>query len=87
MVFYKTTRLSPKVEIVAVEKFTDSSVWINGRRRARLSDWECYWPTIESALDNLEHEISKKIALLKRDLDKARSALGEVKSQKRKATV
>lgn len=82
--WYKTVRLSPKVEIVNIEKATDSSVWIGSRRRNRISEWECYFETLDDALTHLRTGLEDRVASLKRDMSVAQSALGEVKSQQKK---
>jgi hypothetical protein len=41
-VYIGWTRAPVEVE---VEKVTDKSVWIDGRRKSRETEWECYFET------------------------------------------
>jgi len=42
-----------EIKEIEVERETDSSVWINGRRNAKRSDWGNYYDTWQEAHDAL----------------------------------
>lgn len=67
---YKAT-ISPSVERVEVERFTDSSVWIKGRRNARVSSYESYFFTREEALEHLRIIFSSRLEMAKMRLKRA----------------
>ncbi|MEE9355217.1 MAG: hypothetical protein V3U75_06475 [Methylococcaceae bacterium] len=46
---YHTARGIPKVKAVKVDKDTDKSVVINGRRRAKRGNWDNYFDTFDEA--------------------------------------
>ena len=51
MIKHKTTGLGWKnlIEKAEVERETESSVWIGGRRSAKISSYECYFDTFGEA--------------------------------------
>jgi len=44
--YIETTRAPVEVE---VEKVTDKSVWVDGRRKSRETDWGCYFGAYQEA--------------------------------------
>jgi hypothetical protein len=66
--WYRAWPTFNEIDPVEVEKYTDKMVWINGDRRARITDHQSYFPTWDEA----------HACLLRRatcDLESARSAL------------
>ncbi len=80
--FQTSGRYSPRITPVEVERHTDASVWINGRRHARISGWECYFPTWKEAHDHLLGEAAARVASARRKLEIANSTYGNIKGMK-----
>jgi len=59
--FYETGSYGQFVDAVEVERFTDSSVWIRGRRRSRASTWKNYFETRQLAWDYLIGKAQAKL--------------------------
>jgi len=69
-VLFNTMRTNPRIYIVDVDKFTASSIFIDGHRRARLSQHRCYFTTendaklfilkrIKTSIDNCQDKLDK----------------------------
>jgi hypothetical protein len=72
----------PEVSIVSVEKSTERSVWIKGRRQARCSGYESFFETFDDAKAHLIGRARGEIAVCQRRLDTARNKLREVEQIK-----
>lgn len=71
---FKTSGINfSKIDKVEVERETESSVWIGGRRRSKNTDYECYHDTWNDAKCHL-------IGLAQADVDKYRFRLERAKS-------
>jgi hypothetical protein len=76
-----------KVEPVQVEKETEQSIWIGGSRRAKKSGGgfysiDHYYPTWAEAREALLKEAQEKVNSLRRQLDLANGALGNIKGKR-----
>ena len=75
-----------RIEPVQVERFTEQSVWIDGRRRARMSDGygriDGYFPTWAEARDALLEEAEGKVASIRLQLEQANGKLGNIRGMK-----
>ena len=60
-IMYRTGGWKELIETVEVERETDSSVWIKGRRNLKMSNYDCYWETMDEAKEYLSNHFSKKI--------------------------
>jgi hypothetical protein len=69
------------IEEVEIEKFTDASVWIGGRRHARLG-WQSYFQTWSEAKDYLIAEAEQAVVIARRVLEHAQGKLGNAKGMK-----
>lgn len=49
------------IEQVEVERESENSVWIDGRRSSKMTSYECYFDTFEQAKDYLISELLKDI--------------------------
>ena len=67
---------------VEVERHTESSVWIKGRRNARTTAWDSYFRTWEAARDCLLKRAELDLAASRRQLEQAQGFLGNVKGLK-----
>ena len=68
-----------KIDEVDVEKETAQSVWIDGRRRAKVSDYETYFDTWGNAHSALMNRQKKQIKNYRLMLQRANSRLNEIK--------
>lgn len=46
---------------IEIERETESSVWINGRKHSKRSSWDNYFPTREEAKDFLFKDACEKV--------------------------
>jgi len=70
------------IEPVEVERETASSVWINGRRNAKITDWRCYHDTWGEAKAYLLKLAESKLNSARRSLELAQGTYGNVKGLK-----
>jgi hypothetical protein len=73
-------KLSPswareRIESVSVEKYTDATVTIKGRRRSRITSYESYFPTADDAKAEAVRQAERAIESAKLSLARAQSAL------------
>ena len=83
MVKYKVNYYwRPEVEKVEVEKETESSVWIKGRREAKEAQYHAFFDTFQEAKDFLIDVFEKKARSVRRQLEQANGYLGNAKGLK-----
>ena len=86
MVRYKTERTEWRVEAkitpVEVEKETDVSVWIGGRRHGKVTDWHIYHDTWRAAHNYLTEVAERHVNRAKLALEQTKGAQGNVKGMK-----
>ena len=70
-----------EIELVEVERETESCVWINGRKNSKATSYECYHDTAEQAKQHIIAEAQKEVDAAKNalkykedKLEKARNA-------------
>jgi multidrug efflux pump subunit AcrA (membrane-fusion protein) len=68
-----------KITQVEVERETDISVWINGHRNAKRSEWNNYYDTWEEAKAALQAKAQSQVDSLRLQLERAKGALGNIK--------
>lgn len=85
MKWYRAWATFNSIEAVEIEKSTDSSVWIDGRRHSRAG-WQSYFPTWQEAKDYLISEAEKSVQSARRVLDHAYGKLGNAKGMKQPDT-
>lgn len=68
MKYYKVITHYAEVEEIEVDRESDSSIWINSRRVAKKSNYDCYFLTIKEAKQYLMDKYQLKISHLERDL-------------------
>lgn len=79
--WYKTERWKNyEVTPVEVEKHTDKSVWVNGRRQNMSGSWGCYFQTEIEAWEHLKRRQEFEISNLKSRLQQRRSWLGQIEA-------
>ncbi|MEW8048955.1 MAG: hypothetical protein AB2792_20095 [Candidatus Thiodiazotropha sp.] len=67
------------IEPVQVEKETDKSVWINGRRSAKRSDYENYFDSFDDAKAYMTKYAEDALAAARRRLEEVQRFAGNVK--------
>jgi hypothetical protein len=70
--------LDSTITPVEIERETDKSVWVNGNRNAKQSDWATYFDTWEEAYSALLEAADKKVVSARLALDKAKGFYGNV---------
>lgn len=70
------------IEAVDVEHWNDTSVWIGGRRRTRVSAWQALFPTWQEAHAHLLAEAELKLIAARRALELAQGEHGNIKGMK-----
>lgn len=76
-------RINPTIKPVSVERHTQTSVWVRGRRHAQRAEWGGYFPTWEDAHAHALRQAEAEVMSARRALERASSALGNVKGMKR----
>jgi hypothetical protein len=80
--WYKVNKWYERVDAVRVERSTDKCVWVNGSRRARISDYEQFFQTWAEAHAALMEIAESRVCSARRALELANGFLGNVKGMK-----
>lgn len=80
MIKYKTT-WGTEIETVEIERETESSVWVNGRRSAKKGHYN-YFNTWIEAKEHFVAKTRRELEFCKMRLEQARSAFETAKSLK-----
>ena len=80
--WYSVVSWSERIKPVIVDKYTAKSVWVDGARVARLSEYYSYFPSWEAAHTHLLKTAVFDLATQHRRVDQARSRLETVKAMK-----
>lgn len=75
------------VEPVQVDKFTEQSVWIGGRRATRESDWRAFFPEQKDAWDWVQSRRETRIAQAVEQLERDRKELEKIIAKRHSAGV
>jgi hypothetical protein len=67
---------------IKVQRSTDDSVWIAGRRRKRLCDSYAYFPTWDEAKSYLVEQAQQKVDSCRRQLEYYKGKLGNAEGKK-----
>lgn len=78
----KSNYSAKKIEAVVVERHTESSVWIKGRKRAQQSTYDNYFPTWGAAHAMLMADAKEHVESCRSALERANSLLGNVKGMR-----
>ncbi|UIY58156.1 hypothetical protein [Burkholderia cepacia] len=76
---YLTRNWADKIQIIEVERETDESVWIKGRRNAKKSNIGIYHDTFGDAKQALVERHEKDIKVARDKIHRAESALGTIR--------
>lgn len=71
-----------QIESVEVERESDSFVWVGGRRRIKISDYECYHSTGEDAKNYIIQRAQDEVDRISKQLDFAKANLEKAKNAK-----
>jgi len=71
-----------EIEEVEVERETDKSVWIDGRRNMKESDWANYYDTWEEAHSNLLNQQRSHVASVEGRFKYAFKVLTDIEAMK-----
>lgn len=80
--WFYTNTWSNQIARIAVSKFTDSSVWVGGRRTARKTFNQLYAPTWDEAHAFLLEYWGRQVLAARRQLESVNDKLGNVKGMK-----
>lgn len=74
--------LTAKIEAVEVDRVTDKMVQLNGKRVARYSSHQAFFPSWEEAHAELMRLAQEKVDRTRNELEKHKSTLGNIKGMK-----
>ncbi len=77
---YKSTDCFIEIDEVEVDRETTSSVWVNGMKRAKTSDFHCYHDSYEEAKALIMSRCQMKVDRLKCQLMREEQNLARAKS-------
>ena len=75
--------LEVKIHEIECERETDYFVWINGSRRAKVSEWDNYFDTWEDAYSSLLKAAERKVDAASVSLDISNKVLDNIKKLSR----
>jgi hypothetical protein len=70
---FHTTRSTPEIQRVQVERQTTKTVVIDGRRRDKRGSWGNYYDTWEEAKDSMSNSARGRVALCRAQLVEQKS--------------
>jgi len=84
--WYKTGGWRKLIEAVEVERHTDDSVWIAGRRHARNSSFDKYFPSWTEARKHLVTGAEEMVKYAEQKLESDKKKLAEISAIPESAT-
>ncbi len=78
MIKYMTGDYNKPIMMVIVERETESSVWVNGRRKAKKGDWHNYHHSWEEAREYLIKKARMHESACQGRLDSAKIKLNRI---------
>lgn len=72
-----------RIEVTEIERETESSVWINGRRSAKHGAYENFFNTWDDAHSHLMKRAQSNVDQQRRILERLNGVLGNIKGMKR----
>lgn len=79
---YRTGNYKNRVEKVEVERETKSSVWIGGKRNAKVSGWHMYFDSFDDAKNHLIAKVQREIDISQARLSAACAAKQDLLSMR-----
>lgn len=82
MKYYKVRKgiYATHIEPCEVDRVTDNSVFINGKRNAKFSEWHNYLPTFEASKNFLIHDAKSQVQTAQSRLDSAKEYLAKIEA-------
>lgn len=74
---YSSGQPAKKIEIVEIDRFTESSVWIAGKRTVIHGAYEWYYPTLQGAIDYCEMFFQRRLESAQTALEIAEKQITE----------
>lgn len=71
------------IRAIKVQRVTEGSVWIGGRRNKRIGESRAYFPTWDEAKAHLVTEAQQKVDSIRRQLEYYQGKLGNAKGKER----
>lgn len=78
LIKYRTERNGTSIKSIEIDRETDVSIWIGGRRSDKQTSWYCYYSTWEEAKDALFKRAESNLSHARRQLEQAQSFYGNV---------
>jgi hypothetical protein len=63
---------------IEVTKSTDKSIWTNGRRYARESEWKNFFPTYDEAIQFLKDDIQIQMDVIHKRIERQQNELDKL---------
>ena len=85
MIKYRTSGWSEpeaKIKTVRISRETDKSIWINGDRFAKISEWYQFWDTWQEAHNYIVERSEELVRSGRLILDRRKGLLGNIKGMK-----
>lgn len=79
---YRAVNYKNRIEKVEVERETESSVWVNGMRNAKVSKWHIYFDYFDDAKDHQIAKVQREIDISSARLSKACAAKQDLLSMR-----
>lgn len=79
------TSYGSRIIEVEVERETESSVWVKGRRHNKRSEYENYWDSWEDAHSFLLQNAERWVEGARLRLERAKGEYGQIKGMKKPA--
>jgi hypothetical protein len=70
------------IEAVEVQRETQSTIWINGKRGSKRTEYDNYFDTWDEAKEFLLSKASSELASARRKLERAQGEYGNIKGLK-----
>jgi len=74
--------VAAKIEVVEIERETESSVWVRGNRLGKITESHVYHDSWAAAHSYLLEKAKGKVEYARRQLEEHKSYLGNVKGMK-----
>lgn len=71
--------LSARIDEIEVDRETDSSIWVNGRRLAKFTEWHNHYDTWDKAHTALMERQQSRCESLRRNLGYSEMRLDSIK--------
>ena len=79
---YRTSTLGKLIEAVEVERETEASVWVNGQRNGKRTEYHSYFNTFKEAKQYLLDIAERSVNSARLNLERAKGHYGNVKGLK-----